>query len=206
MQDGEKVKAWIRSNGPSLFAGLVLGVGILLGFQWWSGYKQERAAAASALFTQMLTQEQQGAGELARGTADRLMQEYARTPYAGKAALVAARVAFEAKEVSAAQSYLQWAMTQGREEATRHSARLRLARILLDQGKIDEALQLVHVERYDGFRAEYEELRGDLLARQGKLAEARAAYTAALERLRAGSPYARVLQMKLDDLGAEQPS
>lgn len=206
MNDGERVKAWIRANGSSLFLGIVLGVGILLGFEWWNSHKQDRAAAASALFTQVLTQQQQGATADARATADRLMKEYEATPYAGKAALVAARIAFDAQDAAAAQSYLQWAMTEGREEATRHAARLRLGRILLAQDKIDEALPLVQVDQYNGFQAEYEELRGDLLAKKGQLAEARTAYRAALERLRAGSPYARVLQMKLDDLGAEQAS
>jgi predicted negative regulator of RcsB-dependent stress response len=47
-------------------------------------------------------------------------------------------------------------------------------------------------------------LKGDIYAGQGKNEEARAAFREALKRLPAGSPYAPVLNMKLDDLGPEK--
>jgi predicted negative regulator of RcsB-dependent stress response len=47
----------------------------------------------------------------------------------------------------------------------------------------------------------YSDLRGDILASQGKRAEARAAYQTALDRSDAGSAYRAVIQMKLDSLG-----
>jgi predicted negative regulator of RcsB-dependent stress response len=47
----------------------------------------------------------------------------------------------------------------------------------------------------------YADLRGDILAGQGKRAEARAAYQTALDRSEAASPYRAVVQVKLDSLG-----
>ena len=31
----ERVKRWIRENGPWLVAGVVLGLGALAGWRWW---------------------------------------------------------------------------------------------------------------------------------------------------------------------------
>jgi predicted negative regulator of RcsB-dependent stress response len=44
----------------------------------------------------------------------------------------------------------------------------------------------------------YADLRGDVLAAQGKPAEARAAYEIALQKSDAKSPYKRILELKLD--------
>jgi predicted negative regulator of RcsB-dependent stress response len=52
----------------------------------------------------------------------------------------------------------------------------------------------------------YADLRGDILAAQGKHAEARAAYQLALDKSEAGSPYRATIQLKLDALGEAPPS
>jgi predicted negative regulator of RcsB-dependent stress response len=57
-----------------------------------------------------------------------------------------------------------------------------------------------------GFEAEYAELKGDIYLAQGQREQARTAYREALKQLPAGSPYAPVLNMKLDDLGSEKSS
>jgi predicted negative regulator of RcsB-dependent stress response len=52
------------------------------------------------------------------------------------------------------------------------------------------------------FEALFEDLRGDVLAAQAKHAEARAAYSAALAKLKPGDDAARdLIQLKLDGLG-----
>ena len=76
----------------------------------------------------------------------------------------------------------------------------------LDSGNKDAALALLNVKDEGGFESEYEELRGDIYLAKGQRDEARAAYREALKHLTEGSPYARILNMKLDDLGPEQSS
>ena len=55
-----------------------------------------------------------------------------------------------------------------------------------------------------GFVSEYHELRGDILVAKNQPAEARPAYALALEKIAPGSSYARVLKMKLDNIGPEK--
>jgi predicted negative regulator of RcsB-dependent stress response len=73
--------------------------------------------------------------------------------------------------------------------------------VLLDQKKHDEALQVLSAKPLDAYAPLYADLRGDVLAAQGKNAEARAAYEAALAKSEANSSYRRLIELKLDAVG-----
>ncbi|HLQ26986.1 MAG TPA: tetratricopeptide repeat protein [Acidiferrobacterales bacterium] len=200
-EEWERLKAWWKANGRAVTAGVVLGIGLVFAGNYWKHYKTAKAETASALYEQMLMQQQQGNKAAIQATGGKLMQEFASTPYAGEAALLLAKASFEAGDVASSRAQLQWAIDHATEEATRHAARLRLARIMLDKGEIEPALKLIDVKDQDGFESEYQELKGDLLVKKGDMDGARRAYRLAKESLPPNAPYGRVLNMKLDDLG-----
>ncbi len=197
----ERLKAWWNANGKAVIYGVLLGIILLFAVNYWRHYKTAQAETASALYAQMLLNQQQGNKEAVQAAGGKLMQDFASTPYAGQAALLLAKISFEAGDVASSRSQLQWAMDHATEEATRHAARLRLGRVMLDQGEIEPALKLIDVKDMDGFESEYQELKGDLLVKKGDLDGARRAYRMAKEALSPNSPYERILNMKLDDLG-----
>jgi predicted negative regulator of RcsB-dependent stress response len=81
-------------------------------------------------------------------------------------------------------------------------ARLRLANVLLDEKDYDEAQKVLAIRPEPAFEALFEDVRGDVLAAQGKRTEAKAAYSAALAKLKPGDDAARdLVQLKLDGLG-----
>jgi predicted negative regulator of RcsB-dependent stress response len=86
-------------------------------------------------------------------------------------------------------------------EELRDIARLRLAGVLLDEKSFEQALQMLETKPGEAMTGLYADLRGDILAAQGKSADARDAYQLALDRSEAGSPYRATLQLKLDSLG-----
>lgn len=200
----ERVKAWWKTYGNSVITGVVIGVLLLAGINYWRSYKAQQASAASALYEQVVRNAEQKNTEQARAAGKNLKQDYGATPYAGKAALFLAKIDFDAGDLAAARNELQWAIDNAKEEAVRHTARLRLGRIALSQNEADTVLKLVDIKDTNGFESEYQELRGDALVLQGKVDEARRAYQAARAALPQNSPYARVLDMKLDDLGPEK--
>jgi predicted negative regulator of RcsB-dependent stress response len=118
------------------------------------------------------------------------------------AALAAAKASFATGELEAARKNLQWAVENARDKEMRDVARLRLAGILLDEKKYDEALTLVSGEHMPSYAPFYADLRGDILTAQGKPQEARAAYELALEKLDARSQYRALVEMKLDATGS----
>lgn len=59
-------------------------------------------------------------------------------------------------------------------------AKLRLARVLIQQGKHDDAIALLNVQKLGAFAAVAREIRGDANVAKGDAAAARAEYAAAL--------------------------
>ena len=137
-------------------------------------------------------------GEQASALGSELMQDYTSTPYAGLAALYLAKGKYENGNVEEAAGMLRWALENSDQPGIRHPARLRLARILLEQDKVDEAAKLAEVEDHDGFASEYQELRGDIAMSRGDAKAARSAYEEALREMTPGSPYSTLLTAKLD--------
>ncbi|NDH10972.1 MAG: hypothetical protein EBY44_04425 [Actinobacteria bacterium] len=43
----QRVKRWLRENGPWMVAGVVIGLGALYGWRWWEARAQDQAIAAS---------------------------------------------------------------------------------------------------------------------------------------------------------------
>jgi predicted negative regulator of RcsB-dependent stress response len=115
-----------------------------------------------------------------------------------------ARQRFDAKDIAGTRMHLEWAMNNASETQVRHSARLRLARLHLDQGEPAAALALADIKDTDGFASEYAEIRGDVLLAQGDRDGARRAYQTAIEKITRSSSYLQVLTMKRDNLGPEK--
>lgn len=200
----EKLKEWWKNYGGALLIGVLLGLALLFGNKYWTQYREEQRAAASTLYTQMLQQVQEAKTDTARASGAKLLDEYARTPYAGMAALMLARLSFEANDAAAARRHLEWAIANATDTATVHAARLRLGRLNLANGDYEAALSQVPRDAA-GFEAEYLELKGDAYAGMGNTEAARAAYREALQQLGAQASARRLLQMKLDDLGGAAP-
>ncbi|MDA8362732.1 MAG: tetratricopeptide repeat protein [Gammaproteobacteria bacterium] len=202
-QQLEWLKTWWNKYGNALIAGVALGILVIAGTNYWLRHRAFSADAASSLYDVMLGELSQKNVSAAQADGQLLIRHYGSTPYAGDAALVLARLSMDAGNAKAARGHLRWAMDHGTGAGVRVVARLRLARLLMQDGRLDAALKLADSRDRDGFASDYDELRGDILVAQGKRNQARQAYSAALTELDPNAPYARVLQMKLDDLGPE---
>lgn len=198
------LKAWWKQYGNALIVGILIGLVLLVGGNYWKQYKIKRAEAASQLYENLLADWQQGKSDAVSTAATKLMQDYAATPYAGKSALLMARQRYDAKDISGTRTHLEWAMQNASETQVQHSARLRLARLMLDEGDTAAALTLANIQDTDGFVSEYAELRGDVLLAQGDRDGARRAYQTAIEKMTPSSSYLQVLTMKRDNLGPEK--
>jgi len=200
-EDVEKLKAWWKSYGSSLIAGVAVGVVLLVGQKYWNAYREQQMASAAQVYQELVQHAQQNNLAEARKKNQQLRDQYSRTPYAGLGGLVIGRYEMEAGNVAGAREALEQATHLAEDDATVHAARLNLARVLAAEGKTDGALALLGERDISGFESQYAELRGDLLQRLGKNAEALAAYELALKSMPPGSPYRSVLAMKRDAAG-----
>ena len=97
----------------------------------------------------------------------------------------------------------------------RDLARLRLAAVLLEEKAYEEAQKQLSRDPGEPFVPRYAELKGDILAAQGKPEEARAAYQKALAKLdeiqksasadQSRGQYRDLLQVKLETIGSSKP-
>ena len=109
----------------------------------------------------------------------------------------------QAKDAVHAKVQLQWVIDHASETGLQDAAHLKLASVLLDEKKYDEALKQLDAAHPESFTELYSDLKGDILSAQGKVAEARVAYQLAYDKADAKSTYRNLIQLKMDGLGGK---
>lgn len=196
----DEFKAWWKKNG-SMVTNLLLAA--LIAYSAWHGYhwfQNKKAAEASGLYQALVVTDLAKTAEIKAQSA-KLMENFAGTPYAGRAAVFAAKANFAANDSKSAKSQLEWAVKNAKESAVQAIAGLQLAGILFEEKNYDEAqkvLTAINDKGYEGLKAN---LQGDVLLAQGKNAEAKKAYQTALENLDSQGRMHQYTQQKLESLG-----
>ena len=137
----EHVKQLFAEYGPWTLGAVVVGLGLAFGYRYYNQHMNERALDASAQFADMSAAVGGNNPAKARQIADGLIKSYPSSPYADQAQLVLARLAIDANQEAGAVGPLQEVIEHSKDAELKHIARLRLARVQIDQGKPDEALQ-----------------------------------------------------------------
>ena len=138
-----------------------------------------------------------------RHIADGLIKEFPNSPYADQAQLTIARMDVESGRDADAVAPLTQVMNNSKDSELKQIARLRLARVLIDQGKPDDAIKLLAAGSPGSFAGRYHEVHGDALVAKKDIPGAVAEYNAALAAGDAGAD-AAVLELKLADLAPNE--
>lgn len=195
------IKGWWAEYGRLVIVTVVGGLLVVGGIRGWHYYRNSQATSAVALFEQQQRAERASDHKKVRDIATQIVDKYGATAYAPIAALAAAKSDFDTGDLATAKTRLQWVIDNASEEEARDVARLRLARVLFDEKNMAEALKLLEIKHGDSFNGLYADLKGDVLAAQGKRQEARAAYQLALDKSDAASSMRQIIQLKIDALG-----
>ncbi|WP_346727576.1 YfgM family protein [Zestomonas insulae] len=197
------IQDWWQRNGKPLLTGGALALVAVFGWQSWQKYQTNQAQGASIVYQQLLetifTPSGQPDAAKVSELAGKLNSEYAGSEYAQYGRLFVAKVAVDTGKLDDAVSELQAVVAKPADDTVGELARQRLARVLSAQGKVEEGLNLLDGEGAAAFAASRAELRGDLLVKLGRGADARAAYEKAKAAL-SDDAAVGALQMKLDDL------
>lgn len=196
----ENLKAFWNRYGNFIVTLITVIALSIAGWRAWGWYQERQSVQAAAVYETLREAVVAGDIERVRAAAGQLFDEYGNTVYGPMAALVAAGAYVEAGDPKAAKIPLQWAIGNADDENFRHTARLRLASILLDEGAYDEGLKTLEVESPGTFLALYEDRRGDLLSAAGRHDDARAAYDRALSALGPNAALRGVVRLKRDAL------
>ena len=202
----ENLKRWFSENWVALVSGLAIGFAAIGGWKGWERHQEQRALTASQMYEDLQKALTASRADEARTIGDKLVADYAGTPYATLAALRLARTAVEGRQFDDADARLDWVARNAPDEGLRQLAQLRKARVLWQQNKPDDALKLLDDKPAGPYASLFAELRGDIAYAKNERDRARQSYQAALDAAPEAAANRALLQQKIDDLATEVPA
>ncbi len=197
----EALKRWWEKNGKFVIIGGIVILSSVIGQQVWSNFKISTLTKASAQFDVLMDELETGKTDSVLQRGETLIKSNPDLTYSILSALAMAKVHVEKGDNSAAAERLRWALDNAKQEDIQHIVRIRLAKVLMAQGKLDEALTLANYPKQGNFRSQYTIVKGDIFYKKGEIGSAKTAYRSALDDSKLGSQIRGFIQIKLDDLG-----
>ncbi len=200
-EQSERVRKWIKEYGFSLVLGLVLAFSGIFGFRYWQDHQAGQRQLAAEYFDVIQSELDARSLQFAQEQFEQMRDSVPRSAYVGLAGLNMAAAYVEDGQLAPAARIYREILEQRRFENLWPIATLRLARVLVAQGDLEDARGLISGTPPVGFKAEWAELRGDIYMARGDLDQARLAYREALENLTGRAAGRGVLEIKIDATG-----
>jgi predicted negative regulator of RcsB-dependent stress response len=201
----DQLKAFWKRWGNLITLILIAVLSTVAAWNGWQWYERDQAIKASSMFEELELAATSNDTDRAALVFNDLKTRYPRTAYTQQAGLLAAKVQFDQGQQDAATTTLTWVAEHAVEADYRIIARLRLAGILLEQKKLDEAIQQLDAAEKGAspeFLALLSDRRGDVLLAQNKPELAVTAYRKAWDRMGSTLEYRRWVEAKLTALAA----
>ncbi|MDC9612403.1 YfgM family protein [Xenorhabdus khoisanae] len=175
----DAIKRFFVTNGKYLAVGLVLGIGVLVGWRYWQTHQTNQLHETAATFEKLNKSLALGSKE-GVAAVDKFANE-TNNIYGVMADLELAKYAVGQNDLAQAEKNLLAASAKATDEEMKTLSNLRLARVQLAEDKTDAALKTLELVKGKGWLVVAEDIRGDILAKKGDIAGARAAYSKGLE-------------------------
>ena len=198
-----ELKAWWEDNRWYVLGAIIAGLAAFAGYRGWQYWTASQEADAAAMYRPVAEAMKGNDEKRLKDSTQALIAKHPGSFYASESALILAKKAFDANNLDEARKQLEWATAHGVEEH-RGVARIRLATVLMDQKKYDEALKVLDGNSDPAFAAMAADVRGDVMLAQGRLDEARSAYKQAVEKAGTRNPVKQIAETKLNALGGSQ--
>jgi len=202
----DQLKSFWKQYGNLITWLLIAALAAYAGWNAWNWWQRDQAVKAGAMYDELDRAAQAGDFAKAGGIFSDMKERFPRTAFTQQGGLLAAKVQVDKGQADAAAASLTWVSANAVEDEYKTVAHLRLAGLLLDQKKYDEALKQLDAATAKEFVALVNDRRGDVLLAQGKPEDAKAAYTRAWKAMDAKIDYRRLIDAKLTALGAAPPA
>lgn len=210
MTDDDRVAAirrWWDESGTTFVVALVLVVAAVVGWRWYTDAQRGSREAASLAYQQYVEQreaEKPDTEAMARAL-ETLDRDHAGSGYHVFSLFFRAAEALGREDFAEGEKWLRQALDVADDARLADLARVRLARVLHQVDRDDEALTILQSVKGAGFRSYAAELKGDMLLAAGKKDEALEAYRAAKDVAGEGGERP-LLEMKIADLVTAPPA
>lgn len=177
----EQLRRWWSDNWAWIIGGVALGLALLAGWQWWQRQQIQSAEVDESSYVAVVEALGKGDRDGAVAQAKALRERRPGSVYADQADLALARAAVDRNDLEDAATLLRGVADNSKDPELKLVARTRLARVLIEQSKPDDALALLDPASAGAFLPMVHEIRGDALAAKGDIAAAGGEYDAALQ-------------------------
>ncbi len=194
----DALRRFFANNGKALVVGVVLGVGALAGWRFWSSHQDGSFRETSAAY-QQVTSALDASKPNTLDAVSKFASENSNT-YGALAALDLAKQYVDQNQLEKAAAQLQTGLKATQDANLLAVLNLRLARIQLQQKQADEAIKTLDAVKGEGWTAIVADIRGEALLSKGDAQGAREAWSKGIAS-EASPALKEMMQMKMNNLG-----
>ncbi len=195
----DAVKRFFANNGKALAVGVVIGIGALIGWRFWSSHQTESAMGASQAYERAVAGAQAGKPDSLEAAGKFVTDN--KNAYGALAALNLAQKYAQDNDLPKAAAQLQQGVSATKDANLQALINLRLARVQIQQKQADAALKSLDTIKGEGWSAIVADLRGDALLSKGDKQGAREAWSKGVSS-QASPALRETMQMKINNLSS----
>lgn len=193
----DALRGFFAQNGKFLVIGVIVGIGVLAGWHYWSTHQDSSSREASAAYQQV--SDALDVNKPATLEAAGKFVSENRNTYGALASLDLAKRYVDSNQLDKAASQLQNGLKDTKDANLQAVLNLRLARIQLQQKQPDEAIKTLDAVKGNGWTAIVADVRGEALLSKGDAKGARDAWSKGIAS-DASPALKEMLQMKMNNL------
>ena len=199
----DQFKHFWKQYGNLITCVLIAFLGAFAAWNAYEYWQRSQATQAATMFDEVERSIATGdVAKVERALSD-MNAKFGSSPYAQQAGLLAAKTFYEKGNLDASKKALATVAEKSSDVGYQAIAKLRLASALIESKNYDDALKQVSGTFPKEFEPMAADRRGDVLALQGKPAEAKAEYVKAYKGFDEKSGYRRLVEVKLNALGGD---
>jgi predicted negative regulator of RcsB-dependent stress response len=192
-----------KQYGKLILIGLAIIVIAAVSWISFASWKYEQSIQAASMFDEVERSIATGdVAKVERALSD-MNAKFGSNSYAHQAGLLAAKMFYEKGNLDASKKALATVVEKSPDIGYQAIAKLRLASALIDGKNYEDAMKQLSGAYPKEFEPMAADRRGDVLALQGKPAEAKAEYVKAYKGFDDKSGYRRLVEVKLNALGGD---
>ncbi|WP_312177634.1 YfgM family protein [Pseudescherichia sp.] len=193
----DAIKRFFAENGKALAVGVILGVGALVGWRYWTSHQDDSVRESSWAYETAISSLRADKPETL-AAAEKFAADTKNT-YGAFASLELAQQFVESNQLDKAAAQLQQGLAAASDENLKAVINLRLARVQVQLKQPDAALKTLESIKGEGWTAIIADLRGEALLSKGDKQGARSAWEAGAKS-DASPALSEMLQMKINNL------
>ena len=193
----DALKRFFAENGKALAVGVILGIGALVGWRYWTSHQLDSARGSSLAYENAISALKSDSPETL--TAAEKFAADSKNTYGAFASLELAQRLVDKNDLQGAEKQLQQGLADASDDNLKSVINMRLARVQLQLKQSDAALKTLEGIKGEGWTAIVADLRGEILLSKGDKQGARAAWESGVKS-DASPALSEMMRMKINNL------